>query len=359
MSEARADYPEQVADATPASARAPTKQEQIAAAREALLAGLGRRETPQEPSQAPDDGPDESQDEVAEPEASVEQSPEEDQVEIQTLVDFAKAAGWEPADLYALKIRLDQDGEEVALGELKDRLQNYRNQETALQEQWQQLQAHQVELENQAKQLLQGHQQISEEALTAKAKMRSIEQRFAGIDWDQLREKDPARYAALQQDLAVEYSTAKSEFESAQERESQQRNAFMQQHLAANANQLMQVMPGWKDPQVARQERDEIVDFLIKGFGFTPGDVSQIADWRVVVMAKMALEHAKHQEQVGTVKAKVKAAPKPVLRAGSGGQAKASDRKVAELVSKARRGTQKDKVTAARAVLQNALAKKR
>ncbi len=42
--------------------------------------------------------------------------------EINTVAEFAKAAGWEPEELYALKVRLDT-GEEIPLGQMKDALQ--------------------------------------------------------------------------------------------------------------------------------------------------------------------------------------------------------------------------------------------
>src|SRR5512139_794219 len=139
-------------------------------------------------------------DEAAEPEASApEWFPER-------LEDIAEAGGWNVADLYKVKIKVnDPSGKpvEVSLGEWKDAYQQSSQLDAVRRAE---REAHE-RAEAARKQAL---ERISQQAVEVQALTQAAEQRllakYQSVNWDQLRALDPAEWAAKRSELVEEYN---------------------------------------------------------------------------------------------------------------------------------------------------------
>jgi hypothetical protein len=272
--------------------------------------------------------------------------------EIRTIADFAKAAGWEASDLYALSMKLDT-GEEVSLGQIKDKLQAHARQEAELAAQRDALAQEQQLLRSQAQQLMQGQQQLSEAALEARGRMVAVQERYNEVDWERLKEADPGRYAALQQDFAVAYSGAKNALAQAMQQQQVVQQQYWNRSLVENDQRFLSVVPEWKDEKVAAREGPEISKFLMDTIGFRPDELTAIFDARARVVGRMAWLWHQHQQKVAAATSKVRQAPKPVLRPGSGGvPGTVQTRRVSELEQRAKTtGSRRDQESAVAAIL--------
>jgi hypothetical protein len=323
--------------------------EQEAAVRDLLIEelGQGRREAKaQQPAlegEVPEqesldeslvEGDDEAGSEATEADAQEEMTAEE----IRSVTDFAKAAGWDPADFYGLTVNLDT-GEEIPLGQVKDKLQEYGRQKAELAAQQQALAEEREALRMQAQQTMLGQQQLSEAALTARGQMEGIQARYNSVNWEALKETDPGRYAALQQDFAVEYAGAKASYQEAMQQQEAQRAQYWGRAVAAHNEAFLNAVPEWRDPKVVEKEVPEYIDFMVKVLGFRPEELEGIIDSRARVAGRMAWLWHKHQQKVAASTDKVRKAPKPVVRPGGGmvGQGSTSrERRIRELEQKAK-----------------------
>ena len=236
--------------------------------------------------------------------------------EIQTISDFAKAAGWEPEQLYGLNVKLDT-GEEIPLGQVKDRLQQYTRQESELAAQREQLVQEQQQLQQAAQQQFMGQQAMSQEMMEAQNEMASIQAKYNSVNWDELSEKDPGRAALAQQQIAAEYAGAKQRYGQAVGVHEQQKQQYLQQSLVEHDQKFIEAVPEWKDPKVVETEGPAIQAFL-REVGFSTPELERIYDHRARIVARDAWLWRQHQAKVQEATGKVQKAPKQVLRPGRG-----------------------------------------
>jgi len=112
------------------------------------------------------------------------------------------------------------------------------------------------------------------------------------IDWDRLYQEDPIEW--VRQKEVMRENQAKSQaiqFEQqrlmqiSQQEQAQQ----MQSFLAQQQDELLKVLPDWKDPNKAKKEKELLIDFGQKA-GFSTDELKNIFDHRVVnVLRKAAL----------------------------------------------------------------------
>jgi len=321
---------------------------------EQLETRMAAREAAQEPA------PDEAEErglEAPEPAQEGEEGPSPEE-EVETLLDFAAAAGWDPEDVYKLKINLDT-GEALSLGEVKDALQNYSRERGAVQQQTQRLQEYAAQLQGQAQQYFQQRAAESDAIRAARENVMLVEARYNGVDWDQLAKADPGRAAYLQQQIAVDYANAKQDLQNAAEREQQAVQQWVEQTRAQHAKALLEVVPEWRDPARIQQEYSDLQDYLV-GQGFRPDELGTIYDYRAISVARKAMLYDKGQAKMKETADKVRSAPKPVVRPGGAGlKGAAAQAHTSALIKKAREtGNRADKAAAAAAVLQRAANKR-
>jgi hypothetical protein len=92
-----------------------------------------------------------------------------------------------------------------------------------------------------------------------------------------------------------------------------------QQSLAHARDRLLEAMPEWKKPEVAKREQRQVADYL-RTIGYADAEISQAADPRAIVMAKKAMLYDRLQESRPSIQQRVSAAPK-MVRPGSSGPA--------------------------------------
>ena len=326
---------------------------------EARMAARAEMSPPPQDEQDPEaqddtEGVPEGEEGAPEPEEAPEQ-PEE----IQSLLDFGKAAGWEPEELYSLKLKLDT-GEELTLGSVKDRLQTYAREHTAVEEQTQRLREYEQQLQAQAQQYFDQRQTEGAEAQSAREAMLQVEARYNSVDWDKLAQSDPGRAAFLQQQLAVDYAGAKQAHAQAQAKEQQAQAQLYEQTRAQHAQALLQMVPEWRDQAKVQEEYPALQRYLVQQ-GFRGNEIESIYDARAITIARKAMLYDQGQIKMKETQEKVKAAPKPVVRPGGGVLRGAAEQAhTTALVKKAREsGNRNDKTAAAAAVLAKAFGAKR
>lgn len=124
-------------------------------------------------------------------------------------------------------------------------------------------------------------------------------QEFQGIDWNTLRATDPAEWAATRQymtervqyieQLKAQAGQAGNELTQEQQKTQQDKyNAFMQ----GEVNKMIADNPTWSDQAVMAKEVGEIGKFLATKYGFTPDEVANHMDARMMRMVRDAMQFA-------------------------------------------------------------------
>ena len=132
-------------------------------------------------------------------------------------------------------------------------------------------------------------------------------------DWKQRFEDDPdtANYEYIQ------YQEKKKEREQLEAQTQQEIQQQMDRHMQQQRVRITELLPEWRDADVAQRENAEATSFLINEMGLTQDDVSAISDARLVHIAVLASRQHKLQKGTGTVKAKKVQARNKVLKPGS------------------------------------------
>jgi hypothetical protein len=141
------------------------------------------------------------------------------------------------------------------------------------------------------------------------------------VDWNELRENDPAEFAAKKQEVLEkqqQYQSAKQglakEF---QEKKAEHFNSV----LARESKALIREFPAWKDESVAKAEKSAIRDYLLsEGFSQLEVDGQLDADGNIISagmidhksirMAHKAMQFDKGDKKVETAKKRLKTLPK-------------------------------------------------
>jgi hypothetical protein len=240
------------------------------------------------------------------------------------LEDIAEAGGWNVADLYNMRVKVtgpDGKAQEVSLGEWKDAYQQ-SSQLAALKE----------TEKRRSEELIAQRQQvintINQRAIELDALTKAAESRLIGgyqaIDWNALRQHDPAEWAAKR----AEFIEAANGLATVKQQAMQQVQAQMQHLQAEQAQQYQQyiteqlqearaLIPEMAVPEKAPAVQQETVSWLRANrySDFEIGLVSQSAKLLKLVRDKMALSKA------DTDSKKVQPAPKKFLKPGTAGPA--------------------------------------
>ena len=270
----------------------------------ATLQALGLAPEEDEPSPSGDDG-----DGTTQPEVDLER--------------LAQTLGLSPEDLAygegGLRLKTKVDGEvgEVSLDELRKgyQLQSHftRQQEQFLAErkQWEDYrQQKQAEIQQSA--------ELANGILTQEEQQ--LNQQYS-LDWNTLRQEDPAEYAAKVAEYNQKLASVKNRRQQLHQQlqqhqqEAQQR---MQQTYQQEAQQLATKM-GWKDQESWQNNLGRLVTYMVEHEGIPPETVNTIVDHRAYLLAEKARLWDELQGKIATSRKKVKethkvpsgAAPKP------------------------------------------------
>jgi len=125
--------------------------------------------------------------------------------------------------------------------------------------------------------------------------------------------------------MKAEYDRRKEEIarvEQERERIAQQQQAEaqqqMQQHLAAQRNEMLERVPSWRDESRRNNERLEVIKYAQDVIGFSENEIANASDARAIEMLYKAWQWDKLQKEAPSAKKKVQSAPK----VAKGGQPK-------------------------------------
>lgn len=137
-------------------------------------------------------------------------------------------------------------------------------------------------------------------------------------NWDELRQQNPAEYAARKHDLeqrkqllARSY-TAYQQAQQIQQAHAQQQT---QQRLADEAERLTAKIPEWLDADKAQAEKAALAKYLGTS-DFAADEIDQLVDHRVVVMARKAMLFDQMQNDRKAVQKKVERTVPQLVRGG-------------------------------------------
>lgn len=311
----------------------PTGGDTGASITDRLESFLSAGDSPEEPKQKAqaDAGSDAGEDD--QPEANAETTADQPEGDGQgdddgpqlSTADLAKMLGIEESALDVdsdgnAVIKTKIDGQEGA-AKLADMLKSY------------QLQGH---VDNQAREVAAQRQAIQQQAAQAeqaiRARLDQLDQtvelannellrEFQGIDWQDLRIRDPGEYSARLADFqgrkqALDSATqrAQQERQQLEGQQKEQHQAFLQQQR----DRLPALIPEWKDAAVANKERADITTWALKN-GFEAGELQNISQASAVAALRKAMLFDQLQGSKAAIENKVRTAPK-LVKAGQAQQ---------------------------------------
>lgn len=268
---------------------------------------------PQEP-QATAEAPDSADEPIVEPDGDGQQS---DEPQLSTS-DLAKYLGIDETALDldedgTVKLKTKVDGVEGA-AKLQDLLKSYQLQEHVdkkareAAEREKAIQARQQEVEQQVAQRLQHVEALAN--IAAQEMMRE----FQSINWQALEQQDAGQAALLRQKFQERQAQLRGVIHNVEQNKahiSQQSMAQRQQLLEREAQRLPELIPEWKDREVAAKEQREIRDWLGKQ-GFDPQEIDGFALAHHVSVVRKAMLHDRLQQSKPAIENKVRQAPKLV-----------------------------------------------
>lgn len=227
----------------------------------------------------------------------------------QTVDELAEGLGVDLDALKAIKVKTKIDGVEsdVPLGEV---IKNYQLNKA--------LTDRSEALAHQRKALEQAYQQFTVERETKLQDLTSwnqiletrLREQVAAVDWQQLREEDPAEYAAKRQEFTeriAEIETMKASMENHRQALAvQQQQAYLQQIeqvVQDNIRVMPNLIPEYKDDEFRKKDMAQLKDYLTTTGKFSEDEVRTVFDARQVAIARKAMLYDQMQK---TVEPKVK-----------------------------------------------------
>ena len=159
----------------------------------------------------------------------------------------------------------------------------------------------------------QAYDHLTQKITVANNLIGAVEQQLMGelqgIDWDTLRVTNPAEWAAtrqyytervqwLEQLKTQTGSMQKGLTEEQQKAQQDKYNAFMQ----GEVQKMIQDNPAWKDQAVMAKEVGEVGKFLVEKYGFTPEEIANHMDARMMRMVRDAMQFANGKDTLKTKK---------------------------------------------------------
>ena len=140
------------------------------------------------------------------------------------------------------------------------------------------------------------------------------------IDWDRLYQEDPIEYVR-QREVMRENREKAAAIQAEQQRLAEiAQQEQMQQFQAVKAKEseaLLEALPAWKDPAKAKAEKAMLVEFGQK-MGFTPQELGNIFDHRVVLALRKAALYDQMQAKRQGIKPVTNNGPRPAKPGAAG-----------------------------------------
>jgi hypothetical protein len=139
-------------------------------------------------------------------------------------------------------------------------------------------------------------------------------------DWDKIRKEKPAEFATIHAEWNLKQEQIKNvaaNKEKVQREQQKDLQAKYEEHLATEREKLIEVVPEFKDPDKGAALSKAIIKYARDTFGITKEQLANMADHRIFVLLKKAMERDTMESTGKTkLKGKVKKAA-PVLKPGA------------------------------------------
>lgn len=257
-----------------------------------------------EPEPEEETAPQDNAEEAAEPEETDTPDEGEEQVE-------AEGETAEP-DL----VEIEVDGESYQVPEaLKDKIMlqaDYTRKTQEVAEQRRQVETAQLQLQQAA--------QLQQQSLAEYAQLMALDnqlQQYQNLDWNALYESDPAEFVRLKEarrDLMDNRTGLASQITSKQQQQFTEQQQLRAKAVEEGSKILAKEIPNW-NTEMART----LNSFAVEKFGFTPEEVNQVIDPRVVKLLHKAYLYDKTQSNKPLTDKRVANLPK-VSKPGSTAQ---------------------------------------
>lgn len=257
-----------------------------------------------------------------------------DESESLSLSDLAQYLGIDESKLDVsddgLIVKTKIDGEE-GRAKFADLIKSYQleghlnKQNIAVSEKQKALEARQAEIERLAGEKLNRLEDLSRMAYN------KLLSDYNAINWQELRQDDPAEYAARQNDFQRAQNEINQAFNQVQYERQQQavkQQESYQNYLSREAGKLVEMIPSWSNSEIAQKEKSDIAAYAKSDLGFSADEISNIGDSRIVNMMRKAMLYDKLQSTKPTIEKKVKSAPK-LVKAGQ--SSNSGDRNIADM----------------------------
>lgn len=288
-------------DEEPQAAEEPTEEEEVVEASE-------------------DDG-EAVEEEAAEEEEQSEVESDAEQSEMpQTLAELAEAFEVDEEVIRSIKVPTKVDGESsmATLGELVKGYQLEKHSQRKLQALAEERKSFEQERQ-QAQNALQMQMAQSGEMLNVLRDRLGKE--IDGVDWKQLREDDPAEFAArrseyterVQELQQFEQGVQQRIMQQQQEAEQKRREQLTQMAMAEQAK-LVEAWTDWGDPDKREIERSKMREVLISVYNFSEQEVNMTMDHRSILMARDAMRYREMMSKGEPAKKRVLKAPKTLKK---------------------------------------------
>lgn len=197
--------------------------------------------------------------------------------------DLIKAKGIDPESVRALPVTVKIDGVEkqVPLAEVLKSYQlegHVNNKSIELSNAQKQFQAEQEA----ARGLI--AQQLNQNKALGDLAQQQLNYEFQQVDWNALRQSDPARYAALYTDFQARQAQIQGYLGQLQQQQSaaeQSRQAEQAKLQQAEQALMLEKHPEWKDRAVFSTAQKSMIEYA-KSLGYTDAELSQVVDHRIM-----------------------------------------------------------------------------
>lgn len=267
---------------------------------------------------------DEPEADYVEPEAQAEEAYEAEPEVSEDTEDYSDDDLGEETRTYRVKV----NGEEIEVTEDEllngySRQQDYTRKSQELAEQRKQLEQRMQELEAKDQEIDAERYQYAE--LLPEMRKQLQQQLNAEPDWDKLYDQNPIEATKLERQWRQAKEQREAQIKAVEEEQArlsqiQQRKlqAEMQKQSQAEQARLTQVIPEWKDTNVAQKEAAEIRDFLLSS-GFSERDVDSIQNADLVKLARNAMLYERGKQRITEAKTGRKAESPKQMKPGSKG----------------------------------------
>jgi hypothetical protein len=255
------------------------------------------------------------------PKVAAGQQAAEETPSYQSLDEMLTALKVDPLSVRALPVTVKIDGVEKAVP-LEDVIKSF------------QLEGHvnnksielsnlktQFEQERQAVRQL-AQQQVQQNQAMGNMAMQMLNHDFQKVDWNALRQQNPAEYAALHAEFGQRQNQIQNLLQTVQNQTAQEAQLQQQaqaqsqsQQLIAESERLMGARPEWRDQAAFAKDKEMIAQYA-RTTGFKDAELNQIFDHRYMLILHDAARYQALQAASPQVLKQVRQAP-PMAKPGS------------------------------------------